>query len=68
MLVLTRAAEEEVIIRTPGGEVITIKVLGFINNREVRLGFTAPQNVAINRREVDDDKIKRQAAAGTPHS
>lgn len=47
MLVLTRKLEESVMI----GDEIEVKVLG-IHGDQVRLGFTAPRNVAVFRKEV----------------
>lgn len=47
MLVLSRDVEEEIII----GDNIKIKVLG-INNGKVSLGFDAPKDVQIHRKEI----------------
>ncbi len=47
MLVLSRGVEEEIII----GDNIKIKVLG-INNGKVSLGFDAPKDVQIHRKEI----------------
>ncbi len=47
MLILTRRAMEAVMI----GPHISVRVLG-IQGNQVRLGFTAPKDVAINREEV----------------
>lgn len=52
MLVLTRKHEEETVIYSPEGDSIVIKVLG-IKNGEVRLGFDAPRNFKIMRREIE---------------
>lgn len=66
MLVLTRAQEEEIVIRTPAGEVIVVRVLGVYEGREVRLGISAPREVSIHRREVDDAIGRQQKAATKP--
>ena len=50
MLVLARRRNESVVIFTPAGEV-TVTVLE-IRGGKVRLGFDAPPNVPIHRREV----------------
>jgi carbon storage regulator len=52
MLILTRKLNEEVII---DGE-ITIKVIS-ISDNQVKLGFEAPKNISINRKEVFE-KVK----------
>jgi carbon storage regulator len=60
MLVLTRRADEEVII----GEDISVKVVE-IRGNVVRLGFNAPADVTIHRREVYEAIVKaNEAAAG----
>lgn len=57
MLVLSRAVEEEVVI----DDTIFVKVLGYKKNGEVRLGFAAPRELQIHRREVYD-AIQREKA------
>ena len=47
MLILTRRPGESVKI----GDDITVTVLG-VRGNQLRLGFTAPQNVAVHREEV----------------
>ena len=47
MLVLTRKLEESVMI----GDEIEVRVLG-IHGDQVRLGFSAPRNIAVFRKEV----------------
>ncbi len=60
MLVLARRADEEVII----GEDISVKVVE-IRGNVVRLGFNAPSDVTIHRREVYEAIVKaNEAAAG----
>lgn len=51
MLVLTRKHDEEIVISLGGGKTIEISVVG-IRNSKVRLGFTAPREIAIHRREI----------------
>lgn len=60
MLVLTRQAEEEIVI---GGE-IRLKVLS-INGNQVRLGISAPPNVTIFRSEIHDEVCRQNASAAT---
>ncbi len=59
MLVLTRKLEESVMI----GDEIEVRVLG-IHGDQVRLGFSAPRNVAVFRKEVFEaiQEENRQAA------
>ena len=59
MLVLTRKLEESVMI----GDEIEGRVLG-IHGDQVRLGFAAPRNVAVFRKEVFESiqEENRQAA------
>jgi len=47
MLVLTRKSEESVIV----GSTIEIKILG-IKGDQVSLGFQAPKNISIYRKEI----------------
>lgn len=51
MLVLTRKPEQEVVITTKAGEVITIKLLG-VDGQRVHMGVTAPDSVGIWRDEI----------------
>ena len=59
MLILTRKSEESVMI----GKNIAIKVLK-IDRNQVQLGFTAPKDVAIHRKEIylriEDQILNRQ--------
>ena len=59
MLVLTRKLEESVMI----GDEIEVRVLG-IHGDQVRLGFTAPRNISVFRKEVFEaiQEENRQAA------
>ncbi len=60
MLVLTRRLDEEVVI---GGE-ISVKVVE-IRGNVVRLGFSAPSDVIIHRKEVYEEIVRaNEAAAG----
>lgn len=54
MLVLTRMRDESVVI----GHDVEVKVVD-IRGDKVRLGFTAPPHVSVNRREVYDKKHPR---------
>ncbi len=59
MLVLTRKTNESIII----GDDIAITVLG-IDGDQVRLGITAPKDIAVHRREVYEQikKANEEAA------
>ena len=48
MLILTRRVSETIII---GDHEITITVLG-VKGNQVRLGVTAPKNIAVHREEI----------------
>lgn len=52
MLILTRKLNEEIVI---DGD-ITIKIIS-ISENQVKLGFVAPKNIQINRKEVFE-KVK----------
>jgi len=53
MLILTRGFQEKIII----GDNVEIKVLE-ISEQRIRLGVTAPKNIAIRRgRKMDQDKV-----------
>jgi carbon storage regulator len=54
MLVLTRKKDESIII----GDEIAVTVLG-IEGDQVRLGITAPRDIAVHRREIYE-LIKRE--------
>ena len=51
MLVLSRKADEEIIIELPGVEPVVVTVVR-IAGGTVRLGVSAPQEVGIHRGEV----------------
>lgn len=57
MLILTRRTGESVKI----GDEVTVTVLG-VKGGQVRLGFTAPPNVAVHREEVYE-RIKAEILA-----
>ncbi len=59
MLILARRIGESIIINDD----ITLTVLGFNKNRQVKLGFEAPKEVAIHREEIFM-KIKSQQEEG----
>lgn len=50
MLVLTRRKEERIVIQL-GGQDVVVQVVGIERNR-VRLGITAPPEVALHREEL----------------
>ena len=65
MLVLFRKRDERIVIRTPGGEVITVVVVEFKEGDsgrpyKVRLGIDAPSSVRIDREEIDATKQREQ--------
>lgn len=51
MLVLSRKPDEDIVIRTPEGRTIVVKVVSLLPDK-VRLGFTADTDVKIDRREL----------------
>jgi len=51
MLVLTRKADEQIVITGNGGERITLTVV-WISPDHVRLGFEADRSIKIHRAEV----------------
>jgi carbon storage regulator len=55
MLVLSRKTSENVIIGAAGG--ITVKILS-VKGNNVKLGFEAPENIAIDREEIFVRKSK----------
>ena len=57
MLILTRRTGESVKV----GDEVTVTVLG-VKGGQVRLGFTAPPNVAVHREEVYE-RIKAETSA-----
>jgi carbon storage regulator len=64
MLILARQEGEEIMI----GDDICLKVVA-ISGNQVRLGFAAPPEVPIFRREIYDALVaQNQAAAATAHS
>lgn len=54
MLVLTRSKDEEIILTCKDGTTITLKVLE-INSGKCRIGFDAPKDVIIVRKEILDN-------------
>lgn len=63
MLVLTRYADEKIILRPTGPAKIVIQVQS-IHEKKVRLGIDAPQSVRIDREEVD--KARHPTPTPTP--
>ena len=62
MLVLTRGANEVVLIRLPNGQIGRVTVTK-IMEKNCRVGFDFPDNCAIVREEVE---FEDKAAKGTP--
>ena len=60
MLILTRRVGETVII----GDEVQVTVLG-VKGNQVRLGVTAPKDVAVHRSEIYD-RIKKERAGEEP--
>ena len=60
MLILSRRVGESVMI----GDDVTVTVLG-VKGGQVRLGFAAPQTVAVHRQEVFE-RIRAESSASLP--
>jgi len=60
MLILTRRVGETVII----GDEVQVTVLG-VKGNQVRLGVTAPKDVAVHRSEIYD-RIKKERSGEEP--
>ena len=58
MLILTRRVGETLMI----GDSVTVTVLG-VKGNQVRVGITAPKDVAVHREEIFQ-RIGREAASG----
>jgi carbon storage regulator CsrA len=72
VLVLSRKKDEDIIVQTPEGRVVTIRVVAIIGDK-VKLGFVADNCVAIVRGELINSKeakdgLERPAAGGPLHS
>lgn len=51
MLVLSRKHDEDIVIKTPEGRTIVVKVVQIVGDK-VRLGFTADPDIIISRHEL----------------
>lgn len=72
MLVLSRKKDEDILVKTPEGRVVTIRVVEIIGDK-VKLGFVADDCVSIMRSELvipkeAKDGLERPAAGGPLHS
>lgn len=63
MLALTRKIGEEVVIGDPRQPLGVIRVVE-IHGDKVKLSFDFPREMAINRRELADQKLKAQQSGG----
>lgn len=64
MLALTRKIGEEVVIGDPRQPLGVIRVVE-IHGDKVKLSFDFPREMAINRRELADQKLKAQQSGGS---
>lgn len=72
MLVLSRKKDEDILVKTPEGRVVTIRVVEIVGDK-VRLGFEADECVAIVRTELLAPKevkhgLERPANGGPIHA
>jgi carbon storage regulator CsrA len=68
VLVLSRKKDEDILVKTPEGRVVTIRVVEIIGDK-VKLGFIADDCVTIMRSELvttkeDKHGLERPAAGG----
>lgn len=54
MLVLARKLYEKIIVTLPDGRLMEIVIVEIVHGYKVRLGFSAPDDVMVNREEVHD--------------
>ena len=62
MLVVSRAKGESVMVVMPDGSLVEVTVVR-LSDDTVRLGFTAPENIAIDRLEIWERKQAEREAA-----
>lgn len=65
MLVLSRRRDEEIVIQLPDGTEIVLTVVDMWG-RNVRLGFEAPREIRVYRREVIEAIRAEERAEGVP--
>lgn len=61
MLVLTRSKSEIIVIEHPDGTIVEVMAIDCRQNK-VRLGFDAPREIRIYRKELADDANPKYAA------
>jgi len=66
MLVLERNKGEEIVLRTPGGEEMVIRI-NHVRGHKVWLGIRAPRNVLVDRRETYDRRMSAEQLPDTYH-
>lgn len=59
MLVLSRKCDEKILIHVPGFKEIEVTVVQ-IDSSRIRLGFDAPKDVIILRKELQENKLSNR--------